>query len=407
MHGRLYALRPGTEHLTLFYLIVAAGGALGGTFTALIAPLVFDWVYEHGLLLLAAALLLPHRSYWRMIGERVQTIQTSRFFPFVVAIIAAGTAWLLSEAVSDAAGTRILVLAAVLIPLGAAAVGCRWTFTAVLGLLMLGLGGLDTLRTSAAGQRSRSFFGVYSVVESPDGTMLRLNHGTTMHGEQWKDPVRRLQPTAYYGATSGAGLALAKAAPEARVGIVGLGVGTLSCYRQAGQQWTFYEIDPTILRYSRNGTFTFLSRCAPEARIVFGDARLKLAQETAGKLDYLVIDAFTSDAIPIHLLTKEAFAVYGQALARDGILLIHISNRFFDLAPMVKALARQGGWYGAMREDFGDQPPGLSQSDWIALSRDEAALERLQEISAKPWAPLPPPAPKAWTDDNASIASLF
>ncbi|MDG6078595.1 hypothetical protein E3U23_05225 [Erythrobacter litoralis] len=407
LHGRLYALRPAPSRLTFFYLVVAAGGALGGTFTALIAPLIFDWVYEHALLLLAAALLLPQRSFLAMAGRCLAGVQASPRFGIALALLALALSIWLHFAVEASAGVQILLAAALLILLGTASVGRARLYVGVLALLMLGMGGYATIETSFAGQRSRSYFGVYSVQKSADGAMLRLNHGTTMHGEQWIAPERRLEPTAYYGLGSGAGLVLAAADRDAKVGIVGLGVGTLACYRKPAQDWTFFEIDPQVLRYSRGGPFTFLSSCAPSAKIVFGDARLQLSQQSGETFDVLAVDAFTSDAIPIHLMTREAFAVYGDVLEDDGVLLVHISNRFVDLAPMVSALGREGGWYGLVRDDLGDLPEGLSQSRWIALGRNRTALRDALGSTGGLWSPLPPPREAAWTDDNASLTSLF
>ncbi len=178
-----------------------------------------------------------------------------------------------------------------------------------------------------------------------------------------------------------------RAAPDARVGVVGLGAGTLACYRRLGQDWTFFEIDPAVLRYSRDGTFTFLADCAPRARIVIGDARLRLADEPPGHLDLLAVDAFSSDAIPMHLLTAEAFTTYGRALAPDGLLLVHISNRYVDLAPVVAAQARAGGWYGLARHDERRLAKGLTPSLWIALSRDTDRLAEMQAASRRALAP--------------------
>ena len=320
-------------------------------------------------------------------------------------LAAAVLAWRLSAAVELGLQSQILLFVGGLIVLGIVLIGKRWAFAAVFALLMLGHGGLSTLELSAAGARSRSYFGVYSVEDS--GGMRRLTHGTTMHGQQWLEPGRSKQPTAYYGRSSGAGIALADAAAGESVGIAGLGVGTLACYRKPGQRWTFFEIDPEVARYSRNRTFTFLADCAPDARIVIGDARLELAEEPAGALDVLVIDAFTSDAIPMHLLTQEAFETYGRALSEDGVLLVHVSNRFIDLAPMVAALAQTQGWHGRMRRDIGNPPEGQSASDWIALTRSEGRIDRLERSSPYPWDDLPPPTPRARTDDNASVVPLL
>jgi SAM-dependent methyltransferase len=405
LHGRLYALRPHPRHLTFFYLMVAAGGAMGGTFTAIIAPVLFDWVYEHAILLFAAALLIPQLPLLPFLGRFWRSGRRRRIVAAVAVAVAAIVAWRLSVAVELGLGSQILWLIGALVVLGVLLIGKRWAFAAVFALLMLGHGGLSTLETSVAGDRSRSYFGVYSVQDS--GGMRRLTHGTTMHGQQWLEPGRSKGPTAYYGYRSGAGIALADTEAGANVAIAGLGVGTLACYRKLGQSWTFFEIDPQVVRYSRDRTFTFLADCTPEARIVIGDARLELAEEPAGSFDVLVIDAFTSDAIPMHLLTREAFETYRRALSDDGLLLVHVSNRFIDLAPMVSALTQAGGWHGRMRRDIGNPPEGLSASDWIALARNEGRIDRLERSSPFPWDDLPPPSPRAWTDDNASVVPLL
>ena len=411
LHGRLYTLRPPPAQLTLFYLVMATGGAVGGIFTALVAPLIFDWVYEHALLLLAAALLIPQAG---LIGPLLRFWQSGRWRNAAagLAVLGAGLiAWQLAGAVERGAGADIFLCVTGIVVLGILATGYRAAFAAIFTLLLLGHGGLSTLALSMQGHRTRSYFGVYSVAEvqakGPEGALRRLNHGTTMHGEQWQDAARRDEPTGYYGRTSGIGLALAAAPARAQVGIVGLGVGTLACYRQPGQAWTFYEIDPAVLRYSQDRSFTFLADCAPNARVVIGDARLSLAGEPAARMDLLAVDAFSSDAIPMHLMTQEAFATYGRALAPDGVLLVHISNRFLDLAPMVAAQARDGGWRGALRDDPGQPERGLSPSIWIALSRDPQALEQLVARQPQAWSALPAPAAEAWTDDRSSLLPLI
>lgn len=407
LHGRLYALRPPASQLTTFYLMVAAGGALGGTFTALVAPVLFDWVYEHAILLLAGALLIPQVALLPFLGRFWQTGQRAGAVAILLVLVAAILAWRLAAAVEIGLGSQILLLVCMISALGIVLIGKRWAFAAVLALLMLGHGGLSTLELSAMGARSRSYFGVYTVQVSDDGRTMQLTHGTTMHGRQWREASRRHQPTAYYGRSSGAGVVLAQAAPDARVGVAGLGVGTLACYRKPGQSWTFFEIDPQVARYSRDGTFTFVNDCAPQANIVIGDARIELAKGPAKRFDILVVDAFTSDAIPMHLLTQEAFATYARALSDDGVLLVHVSNRFVNLAPMVSALANAAGWSGRMRRDSEGLSEGLSQSEWIVLARSREQLERLESASPLSWEALPPGASQAWTDDSASLVSLL
>jgi spermidine synthase len=189
---------------------------------------------------------------------------------------------------------------------------------------------------------------------------------------------------------------------HARIGVVGLGVGTLACYHRPGQQHTFFEIDPTVLAYSRKGTFTYLSHCAPDARVEIGDARLNLAKAAPGSFDILAIDAFSSDSIPLHLLTAEAQAVYFRALAPEGMLLVHTTNRFVDLEPVVAALARRNGLSAAIRDDWPKDKWPQTRSFWIVLTRQPQTLARLQG-EGHDWKPLAAPAGAIWTDDYASI----
>jgi SAM-dependent methyltransferase len=407
LHGRLYASRPDARHLTLFYLVVAAGGALGGVFAALIAPAIFDWVYEHPILLVGAAFLLPQRALVPRLGEFWRMGNRRKAAAAAMLLVAAVLTVALAKSAERSDGSNVLVLVCVMTLLGVSVIGMRLAFAAVVVLLMVGNGGVSTLRASMQGDRTRSYFGIYSVEEVAGGKLRQLSHGTTVHGRQWLEPSQRDEPTTYYGRTAGVGIALANAPANASIGIVGLGAGTLACYRKAGQDWTFFEIDPQVLAYSRDGTFSFVRDCAPQARVVIGDARLKLAAVPDGRFDVLAIDAFSSDSIPLHLMTEEAFATYRRVLKPGGLLLVHISNRFVDLGPMVAALARASGWHGRIRSDLEVQGEGATPSVWIALARTERRIAELESASALPWAELPPPARRAWTDDNASVLPLI
>ena len=189
--------------------------------------------------------------------------------------------------------------------------------------------------------------------------------------------------------------------PDARIGIVGLGVGTLACYARPEEAWTFYEIDPAVEHYSSDGTFTFISRCTPDAAIQIGDARVELAASEADSFDVLAVDAFSSDSIPLHLLTSEALGVYDRVLADDGLLLIHISNRFIRLEPVLAALAKDRGLTATIRHDGGEEGAHLFPSNWVALSRNPATIARLKEGGG--WSDLEPAEGPAWTDDYASL----
>ena len=193
----------------------------------------------------------------------------------------------------------------------------------------------------------------------------------------------------------------------ARIGVVGLGTGTLACYARPGQSWRFYEIDPVIVRIARDtGQFSYLRRCQPDPVIRIGDARIRLAAEAPASLDLLALDAFSSDAVPAHLLTREAFATYARVLSPRGLLLVHISNRFVDLEPLVAAAAREGGWAIARMSyvptDL-DREAQATASVWLALSRDACVLKTL-EAQGGDWTPAVAPAGlAAWTDDYSSI----
>ncbi len=407
LHARLYASRPDPAQLTFFYLIMSAGGVLGGIFTALVAPLTFDWVWEHPLLVLAAAALIP-------LGQnpaRVRNLYATerRRLMIATAALVLSIAAMVTMVRAEAGEHALLFLAgmAVIILCGLAVQFVRWAFVLVLGLLMLGNGGLITMTISANHARERSYFGIYTVRDFTDPPVRILNHGTTMHGMQFIDPARRLEPTSYYGPSSGVGIALSNAdsliGDHARVGVVGLGTGTLACYRKPGQSFTFFEIDPTILKYSQRRDFTFLSDCAPRAKVVIGDARLELAAIPANSYDILVIDAFSSDAIPLHLLTKEAFAVYERVVSANGIIMVHISNHYINLRPVLSAAAHEMGWSAALRADRPAPNDATKPSNWVALTRRTTQLAALEaKDPAAPWVALDKPAPQAWTDDYAS-----
>ncbi len=424
LHGYLYHLRPAPQHLTLFYLIMSAGGVLGGLFAALLAPLVFDWVYEHPLLTLAAAMLLPLPTLLPWDKWLKLPATTARLVVGLLVVVAALASWRMVSGWSGRLDGDVAIWGFAILVIGLLVIGWRWAYVAVLALLMIGVGGWNTVQNSFTGDRVRSYFGVYTVTDYPAQGQRRLAHGTTLHGLQRTDPAHRREPTTYYGPKSGVGLALerieALVGPNAAVGIVGLGAGTLGCYRRPGQRWTFFEIDPVMVDIARDpAKFTFLSDCAADAPIVIGDARLKIAEQPPGRFDVLVIDAFSSDAIPLHLLTEEAIGIYARALKPDGILLIHISNRFFGLEPVLAEEARARGWTTAIRLDPGPPEEGiddLTASNWVALT---ATPQRLAQLTGglrprekagedNAWVALRSTAGfERWTDDYASTLPVL
>lgn len=422
LHDYLHHLRPPPEHLTLFYLVMSAGGVLGGLFAALIAPLLFDWVYEHPILALAAAMLLPLPSL--LPWNRWLKITSPR--PIVVALLAVAllACWRLVSDWDPTFSSANGLWAGLLLLIGLLVIEWRWAFVSVLAMLMLGVGGYDTLQKSADGLRTRSYFGVYTITDDPARQQRRLAHGTTLHGIQRTAPGHERDATTYYGPKSGVGLTLERAkelaGPRAAIGIVGLGAGTLACYRQPGQRWTFFEIDPAMVDIARDpGKFTFLSQCAGDAPVIVGDARIQLSHQPPASFDILVIDAFSSDAIPLHLMTSEAISVYARALKPDGILLFHISNRFFDLEPVLSTEAKARGWAAAIRMDpvnVESPSKALTPSNWVALTATAARMQALTS-TIQPrdkaaiegaWVPLESrPGFTRWTDDYASTLPIM
>ncbi|HYZ48165.1 MAG TPA: fused MFS/spermidine synthase, partial [Sphingomonas sp.] len=418
LHAQIYASRPAPRYLTSLYLSMSIGGALGGVFSALVAPLLFDWTYEHPLLILLAGALIP-QAYLFWASERLWQGGRARRLAIAICytVVVAGIAWLAIRRPWPwlyAHGPMFGAATIGLITLFC--IGRRGPYLIGLAAMVLVFGGWESLERSARGERYRSYFGIYTIRD--DGDVRTLAHGTTSHGVQLLTPGQERVLTSYYTPSSGVGQALqglpAVAGRDARVGVVGLGAGTLACYTRPGQDWRVFEIDPTVVHIAREtGKFTFLARCNPHVKIVVGDARLSLATMPTGSLDFLALDAFSSDAIPMHLLTREAFAIYGRVLDREGMLLVHISNRFFDLGPVLAAAAREGGWVGARYDDV--LPPRskaaryASNSSWVLLTRDPSVLQR---VTASPppggkWEALHErPGFSGWTDDYASVLPL-
>jgi SAM-dependent methyltransferase/lipoprotein signal peptidase len=414
LHAEMYRRRPEPAHLTAFYLAMALGGVLGGAFCAILAPTVFDWTYEHPLLIVAAAVLVPQTPFipW------AQDIPAPMRWLLAAGLLA--LSWAVDRNLGPFTTDGTALVGSVFISLVALAfIGRRWAFAAGLLALMLSYGGWTKLQESRDGVRTRSYFGVYTVTTRRDPPSRQLTHGTTLHGVQNLTPGGEAEPTSYYARRSGVGHAMDSLpifhGPNAAVGVVGLGTGTLSCYARPGQDWRFFEIDPAMVRIAGNPSlFTFLSRCAPQAKVVLGDARLSLSRQPAGRLDLLAVDAFSSDAIPIHLLTREALQVYGRALKPDGLLLIHISNRYLDLEPVLAAAAKRDGWHAAAFDyspEPGEQGRNLSRSIWVAMTRDKDSLMTLRIASAEDahlWRPLlRRPGFAGWSDDYASILPLL
>lgn len=439
-HGEVFRLRPAPQHLTSFYLHLSLGGALGGFFVAVVAPLVFNDYYELHLgywvlAYLFAAICLVQRSRAIALGVGAGTligvVMLPLFFlnrtiePGFVAHFknyyatyhafyleyrwwAAGVLIVLLWSLRDAIRARENEwhLRFAFLPLG---------LTAVLGAIFF----IQITGThSGMIESSRNFYGTLKVRPYGEPASISysylLSHGITTHGLQFVRPPYNTWATTYYGPKSGIGLALDHAEPTTggrKFGFVGLGAGTLAAYGLAGDQLRIYEINSEVLRLARE-RFTFLTQTAADVKIVLGDARLsmedELAHDAPQHFDVLALDAFSSDAIPIHLLTEQAFAVYLKHLKPDGVIAVHISNRYLDLRPVVEALAKR---YQMHLVTISDNPKDedwwLYRTTWCLLSRDPQKFAHEDFQVAAEEAPDEIAQTVLWTDDRASLAGVL
>lgn len=438
-HGEVHRLRPGRRHLTSFYLHLAAGGALGGLFTGLLAPRLFPdyWEFPLGLWLLAylvAVLALLQRRREVVTGSAVGIGLAALILPLLgLAHEESLGEWLAAAGESTLAfhadhwmweAPLALILFTSLRPSWTSAPGA-WharqgalplTLAAVLGAVLFMQVRDDQI---AVREAQRNFYGAHKIrAHGENGELGRYNlllHGATTHGLQLLTPDYRRWPTSYYGAESGVGRALEQFPAEKgprHIGVVGLGVGTMAAYGAAGDRIRFYEINPAIESVARRH-FTYLADTPAQVTVVPGDARLTLAAELdRGEpqgFDVLVLDAFSSDAIPVHLLTREAFALYTRHLKPGGIIAVHISNRHLDLRPVLEAHARHYALHQATLSDYPDKETAwwLYRSTWTLLSPSEAVLAAPAIQDQAAW-PAEDNAPLIeWTDDYASLLGVF
>ena len=399
-HGALAADRPAATHLTDFYLALAIGGALGGVFNSLLAPVLFKSVIEYPIALACGILLLTFTS------GTTPLLSRKRWWvePAAAAVLTIVALKWPGTGIRTALIVWGLLLAAVIVCLSVSRERRR---LGVSVLLMLGLyvviGGRGFVDVAYA---SRTFFGTYRVMSDRQHRSFTLFHGTTIHGRQ---DIGSGEPLTYYHRESPiAQVFTTRPAGTIRsVGAVGLGTGTLAAYAQPGQRWIFYEIDPEVERIARDARyFTHLAGCAQRCAVVIGDARLSLKQHS-DMHDVIVLDAFSSDSIPIHLLTREAVELYLSRLTMDGILAVHISNNHLNLRPVVAGVMRDLGLTGRVRLQNSTQniDAGRFSSHWAVLARSEAALGALATDTR--WDHLEPRKERAWTDDFSNIWSVI
>lgn len=411
-HGELSHLRPPAPRLTEFFVWISIGGLLGGVFNALVAPLVFNEVIEYPVVLALAGFLRPAPSSLEFRGTPSAS-RADLLVPVALLLLLALAPQSIDIPPHGNLVTAVVVMSAVGIILLRASTRPR-RFGLALSAIVCAALLRDTLSPGGLNLRTeRSFFGVYRVRESTERGVRELIHGTTLHGAQSLSPERRLDPLTYYHRAGPMGdlfgVAPAATAHGSRVGVIGLGVGSLACYGRADSRWTFFEIDPVVLDIARDRRlFTFLSDCPANADVVLGDARLGIARADAASYDVLVLDAFSSDAIPVHLLTREAFALYDRVLAPRGILAVHISNRHLDLEPVVAAIVKDASHLARVRADRmiprQQAAEGRAAAVWILVVRNPADLGA---IAADPrWKPLRSGA-DLWTDDFSNVLRVL
>ena len=402
-HGELAKRRPSSAQLTEFYFFLSLGGVLGGVFNALIAPLIFKGVWEYPLALIAACLVRPP-----MPSDR----QSKPLMDIVLPLLLLAVLLVLRSTLVESANHGPFTMAIFCVPYLVLALTLvnfsqrRWRFAIAVALVFLfPLRSQTTWKLIAA---ERSFFGVYRVEMASDAQAptLVLMNGTTLHGAKSLRPGEATLFMTYYTREGPFGRFF-NALPQSkvrRVAVIGLGAGSLACYAKEGQDWTFYEIDPVVEQLARD-RFHFLEDCAPHSRVVLGDARMTIGNAPDGAYDVLVVDAFSSDSIPMHLLTREALALYLRKLAPGGHILFHVSSRRLTLAPVVGALATNAGLPARILFDI--PPPGtsiLQRSPAIAVvvAGRDSTLDPFSDKDG--WKALPAAEARyLWTDQRADI----
>ena len=399
-HGELARRRPSADDLTEFYLCMSAGGVIGGVFSAILAPEIFNGVDEYPIALVLTCLMLPKRDGQAFFNGRDVAL------PAALALVIAAPL-VFEDAIVQRFGVFGTLPVLVLTALAACLFRARpLRFALGIGLLFLAAPSPDNLGRVL--HRERSFFGVVKLQLSPDGRVLRMLHGVTAHGAEYVEPTRWREPLLYYHPDGPVGQFFAALRLHQRtlnrIAVVGLGTGALACFREPGQSWSMFEVDPMVVRLARDTHyFHFLEQCGQDARIVLGDGRLALQKAADRRFDLVVMDAFSSDAIPVHLLTREAVALYFAKLADHGVVLYHISNRHLELAPVLANIAADAG-LAALRNVYA-APAGVENaaaSEWVALARSRDDLAFLADDPR--WKPLEgQPGGRPWTDDYSNL----
>jgi hypothetical protein len=404
-HGELARRRPIAARLTEFYLWMSIGGVLGGIFNALLAPVLFDGVYEYPIALVLACLIQFRRNG----RERSVLAYGDWILPIAVLILLAVPivgSWQLDKSVLFAVSIALcgLLLASIARPV---------RFALVFAIMVFAASAITNQFDRLL--QERSFFGVNRVVLDSSGAFNLYMHGPSVHGAEHRDSARRLEQLTYYSKEGPLGqvfAALEERGGLDNVGLVGLGIATSVCFRKPHQRWTIYEIDPIVVRIAQDRRyFHYLGDCAPQDPVVLGDARLSLVGAKPHEFDLLILDAFSSDSIPVHLLTREAIALYRSKLAENGVLAFHIStNRYLDLQPTLGNLAADAGMIALVQEHVVTaemrKDDYKKNSIWVVLANSPSAVGDLAADAR--WRRLESePGGRPWTDDYSNILSAM
>lgn len=401
-HQRLAQARPHISKLAEYYLWIAVGGVLGGAFNALLAPLIFRMPIEYPIAIVLACLMRPPTDEEKRSGKWFLVI-----FPSLIFLVTLGLSLFVPRM---GVSLRLGAVIGLLVPPGVCFVfSIQRPIAFGLGLAALMVGALPYFNTKDEILASeRNFFGIWRVTANRKIGFRLLTHGSTTHGVQLDDESRKCEATSYYHKDGPIGQVFevynAKST-NMPVAVTGLGSGTLGTYSDQGQQWDFYDIDPAIVRMaSEPRLFTFLSDCTRGTyRVILGDARLKLREAPEGQYGVIVMDAFSSDSVPTHLLTSQALELYLTKLAPDGVIAFHISNRYLNLEPLLGGLARHAGLSALIRRDAGGNIPWKYSSTWVVMARNDAALGVIASDSR--WVKLQ--GAMVWTDDFSNILGVL
>jgi hypothetical protein len=403
-HRELAQTRPGTQHLTEFYIWMSFGGMLGGVFNTLIAPKLFSSILEYPFVLALAAVARPSHCAHR---ARQEPLVVLIALP-LCAFLACFSLWA-NGLLAASLGIREFLLVFATVLMAASLLVNRTGAFGAMSLISVGV--IAASPSSAFGTplfAARSFFGVHRVVDAPDHSHHLLQHGSTTHGRQEIPAKSTCEPTGYYHPSNPIGQLFHSATGRfADVAVVGLGSGALACYAQPGSNWTFYEIDQLVEQIARDTRyFTYLQNSRGRVSVVLGDGRIALQAMNSDTYDLIILDAFSSDAIPVHLLTREALELYFARIRPDGVVAVHISNRYLKLEPVLAALVERQGLFAVANFDGGipaeEQRKGRFASHWVILTRSPEQLARLK---GRPGWRSPTIAERVspWTDDYSNI----